>query len=349
MSDETTTPAAEQTTETGTETAPTPTSGLWGAPAAQASRGPVKAGTVSNLPPHPSIRWSIWNDGVLALVLTLVGQIIIGMGVIFLWIAQNGEEIANLETAAAEEALTKYLVQGPGLLASALAMYAAWFYALRRASKKRGIGSYAKDFWLKFRLPRDIFLGLVLALVLRAVEMGVINGLAALGVDMSTAENSSLIMSSSGVWFFVNAIVTASILGPFMEEFLFRGLLLQGFLRLFRKVNRDRVQMQQLARVGVSDQNIALAENSATRFADKLTDAVFKARNWLAVIFSSAIFGFMHYQGWENFGQIFVVLWTGTLGAIFAIVVMRTKRLGVAIFAHIFFNFSGVMLAYFMR
>lgn len=296
------------------------------------------------------VKWSIL-DALLILGMTLATQIVLGLIFVTLWVAQHAAELTELENAdeLAKQA-TETLLNGPVILTSSIMMYVVWTWGIWRASYKRGLRSFAKDFWLKQKFPRDIFLGLSIAALLRLAEFGVLAGLGALGVNMDGADNSSTVTGLTGFWYIVNAIVIASFLGPFLEEVLFRGLILQSFLKLFRKarvlptaVPVDLTQLE--TAIGVPTYK---AERAADTFFNRVNGWIFKHKNILAALFTSVIFGFMHFQGFETFGQIFVVLWTGTIGFILAMVVYKTKRLGTAIYAHIFFNLSGVLLATFM-
>lgn len=229
-------------------------------------------------------------------------------------------------------------VSGPFLLASSALMYLGWMIAIRRATFKKGLHSYAKDFWLKFNWKRDIPLGLLFAATLRGVEWLTMVALTSIGVDMSTGGNTDIIVNQSGIWYFINAIVIAAFAAPFFEELFFRGLFLQGALRNFRKGRFPKPQTF-FGRI-VNDLTPGLFEAYASH-----RRWVYRNRNWLAVALSSTVFGFMHFQGTDTFAQWFVIIQTGLIGVMLALIVLKTKRLGLAITSHIFFNLSGVILA----
>lgn len=70
-------------------------------------------------------------------------------------------------------------------------------------------------------------------------------------------------------------------------------------------------------------------------------------RNWgkiAGVLVTSAVFGLMHSQA-TTAGTLFVVPQTALLGAVLAILVLRTQRLGTSIACHILFNTTGVVLS----
>lgn len=331
--------------------------GIWGPPVADDSNAPVKktrrkVNNTKNLPATRRIRWGT-SDFFIGMGLMILAQILMSAWVIADFLLKNGENGLDLEdigqasdAAALTDAVLKTATSGPFLFVSALTMYISWMYAVRRASNKRGLGSLAKDFWIKFNWKRDIIIGLIAAVVLRGAEFGVINGLTALGVDLSGADNSSIITSQSGFWFFINAIVVAIFLAPLFEEIFFRGLFLQSLLRLFRT-----------ARPRTGDTSVDLTPLSSVtgvpmgsgvrlgKIVEMIVTPFYKARNYLAAIISAAVFGFMHFQGTDSFGQWFVVIETGVIGLIMALLVYRTKRVGTSIFAHIFFNGSGILLS----
>lgn len=62
------------------------------------------------------------------------------------------------------------------------------------------------------------------------------------------------------------------------------------------------------------------------------------------IVLSSAVFGVLHMQG-TLLASIFVVTQTAVLGAIMAIMVTKTKRLGTPIAFHMVFNSTGVAIA----
>lgn len=281
-------------------------------------------------PKRKTIRWSIF-DALIALGLTLATQVVLSIAIIAIYLAKHSTDLASIDT----NKITSDLTNGPVIVASSLLMYAVWFMSIWYASNKRGLKSYSKDFWLKFK-PRDLWIGALVALGVRLAEFAVTNGLSALGVNMDGANNATSITDLTGFWFFAGAIVIASFMGPFMEEFLFRGLFLQALLRLFRsaRITASRKSDEKMEYVG-----------TLYRVLNVINGFLFKRRNILAALVTSAIFGSMHYQGFETFGQVFVVLWTGSLGFLLAMMVYRTKRLGPGIVAHILINLSGVLLA----
>lgn len=73
------------------------------------------------------------------------------------------------------------------------------------------------------------------------------------------------------------------------------------------------------------------------------------ARKWgtaVGVVVSSAVFGMLHFQGGLG-GGAFIVAVTATYGALFALLAVRSGRLGPSIVAHAVVNGVGVALALF--
>jgi membrane protease YdiL (CAAX protease family) len=220
-----------------------------------------------------------------------------------------------------------------------ISMYAGWVGFILFVSFKMGLRSLAKDIWLKFRWVRDITLGLAIAVGLRLAEQLLFWFLQLIGADLTGSDNSSVFTSTTGFWSYLLLFGVVSFAGPISEELLFRGIMLQGLLRSFR-----RTSPQPRTWFGEAIQNVN--PNTFALFS-KFKEFLNKHKYVLAVIISSTIFGFMHFQGVETFGQWLVVIETGLIGVVLAWVTLKTKRLGLAIFIHIFFNFSGVLLSLF--
>jgi uncharacterized protein len=66
-----------------------------------------------------------------------------------------------------------------------------------------------------------------------------------------------------------------------------------------------------------------------------------------AVVGSSAFFGLMHFAGATNIGGLIIIpLVTGLYGLIFALITIKTKRLGASIVGHIIINGLAVTFAF---
>jgi membrane protease YdiL (CAAX protease family) len=237
------------------------------------------------------------------------------------------------------DAVPGLLKTGPGVLASGLTMWAAFFLAPWLATRHKGLRSLAVDFGFRFDWHRDLLMGAAFALGLRVVEFAVTKGITALGVDMSTAGNSDIITALSGPWLIIDALIVAAIGAPVFEELFFRGLVFGAYLKNFTR-DRDGAKPQSLfGRWVTAHLGRVWAVWASCR------GLLYRWRVPLAVVVSSLMFGMMHHQGSNTFGSWFVVGTTTTIGILLAVIRYRTGRLGMAICTHVLFNASGVALA----
>lgn len=298
-----------------TKQATTPTPPSTNTPAASVNG----QSTAAELPLTKRIRYGI-SDVVWGFVLMFVLQFVIIFAAMFIKIGDivsNGGNVENTDAILNE--VLDLTTSGPFILVTSLSMYLSWWLVIRRASKKRGLGSYLKDFWVKFKWKRDLVIAVIFTITFRLFETGAYWLLEQAGVDLSNAGNTGIVMSMEGIWLFLNAVVVASFLAPLFEELFFRGLMMQALMRVAQR-SRKRAK-------GVST------------WASK-------HRATIAITISSIVFGLMHWQGTNEFTSWLVVFQTGLLGAVLAVITIRTKRLGPAILAHILFNFSGVALVF---
>lgn len=229
-----------------------------------------------------------------------------------------------------EELLAAYSSPAYILLTS-LSMYAVWVGSMALTTWFRGERSFVKDFKLSFK-KWDIFIGLGIAAGLYGVLFGTQYVLTEIfKIDLTGADNGAIIADQQGIWFFIIAILLASFLGPFCEELYFRGFFLRSILKTIQN-KKDNI-----TRMGL-DKYSAPISYRLVMFFDKI-------KNPLTVILTSLLFGLFHFQGTLNFGGIFVIVVTGVLGSVFAIVTLITGRLGPAIFGHMIYNFSTLMLS----
>jgi membrane protease YdiL (CAAX protease family) len=116
---------------------------------------------------------------------------------------------------------------------------------------------------------------------------------------------------------------------------------MQGLIRYFRKGLRT----QPTSRIGYNTQkNNPKMYNTYLRFKHWL----YTHKYVLSIIISSIVFGSLHWQGTNSFGQILVPILTGLIGVVLALVALKTRRLGLGIFIHIFFNSTTIILSLFM-
>lgn len=263
-------------------------------------------------------QWGI-SSVVINFAVFLLVQVILVIIASWIILNQNGGDTS---------AMLKTLTTSPWIiLASAVTMYATWLLGMLYTTHKKGQRSLRKDFGVFMRWY-DPLIGVALA--------GALLGLVALSgwflgdvlnLNMEGSDNGSTISALSGAWFFIIAIGMASIAGPLFEELFFRGFVLRAVIESINN-NLNRINSEE--------------ENG---FALSVARGIYKARNWIAVIVSSVFFGLMHVQGFETFGQIYVMLATGTLGLVFGICAIKFKRLGPVIFAHMLYNGTTLILA----
>lgn len=285
-------------------------------------------------------RWGlleVLNSVIMLVVFTLI----ITFAFLFYELANilgtTGVETSDIDQIT-NDVTKKLASSGPMIFVSSVGMYGIWIFMMWYSTYKRGLKSFAKDFWLKINWKTDVALGALVAIVLSAVSQGIALTLGALGFDLSGSDNSSVFFTQSGLWFVLLTFFMVPILGPISEELFFRGFLLQGLIRHFRRGN-------------VSGPKSSFGA-SIQRNYSPLFNAYISFRHWcykqkynLSIILSSLAFGLMHFQGVNNFGNWLVVGITGMIGLVFAIITVRYRRLGIGIFGHIFFNSISVAMS----
>lgn len=271
-----------------------------------------------------------------ALVVVQVVMLLVMMAGTVQRMVNDGSDLTNID--ASTEQVLKDVQQGMNLVLIMVSMYLIWVGFMIYSTHFRGEKSFKKDFWFSFNWKRDIPFGIGLAIALRGLEIGILSLLESLGVNLTGASNATNIVDQSGIWYFVTAIVLASIIGPLCEELFFRGFLLQAFLRNFTRGNFKTPT--------------TLTGKTALENAPAVYNAYKGFRNWmykwryvLSAILSGIIFGSMHWAGTFDIPGLLPVIETGIIGIIFGFIVIKTKRLGLVIIAHMVFNLSGVLLA----
>lgn len=288
--------------------------------------------------PKPPKKWGMIEVliSLIALICIQVAIALVAVAVITSQVIASGSTDVEVSLRMAEDLLYSPLM----LIVTSLSMYLVWAGCMGFSTRWRGLKSWAKDFWLKFNLPRDIFLGLGLAVLGFILVQGLSLAAEAVGINVAEASNTEVFDRQEGLWKYVFFIGMVSLLGPFMEELFFRGFVMQALIRHFRRGNISA------PRGPVSHWFFMNYTSVFNRYVD--------FRNWgyrhkyaLAAVFSSVMFGFMHFQGTSP-GQLLTVAVTGLLGLVFAIATIKTKRLGPAIFGHIFYNGTIAMLTLFV-
>lgn len=235
----------------------------------------------------PAVRWGWWDViysfAAFFLVLTL--------GITAVVVLQLGEDSADAF----------------GFI-SGIVTYAALIAVIVRASKRKGLGTLAADFGLRFRwidLPLGLAAGLaakVFTFVLTAIAVTATN---------HTPEQGNFVLPSVPLWMVLNGILIATLVAPLTEELLFRGLVLRA------------------------------ARNRVLRFGGSPV----RAAVW-AIACSSVLFALLHLIQSTDV-TLLIILGGSTLvlGAINSAIAIATGRIGAPIIAHVFYNGSSVLLA----
>lgn len=200
-----------------------------------------------------------------------------------------------------------------GFVASITA-YALVALVVVHASYRRGQRSLRKDFLLAFR-PVDLAIGLGIGVMARVLS--VLFGIIVIIATGHIPEQGNLVLSPEPLWIVLNGIILASLVAPFVEELLVRGLVLQTV--------RNSILRRS-------------AEQPAPR--SRQTRAVV-----VSVLVSSLIFSALHlYQSADWVFLLILGVSTFMFGVLNGVSVYLTGRLGSAIVAHIVFNGSSVLL-----
>lgn len=278
---------------------------------------------------HWGVRYAIYA-ALLALGLQTVGSLT------YLLLIVNNLVNEGIDPAAAQLMAMKEL-STPSLpmLLIQLSMYVAWVGTMLYVTFRKGLHSFAKDFWVRFRWSRDIPFGIAIALGLRGAEWAVMTGLEALGVDLTGANNTKSFIGDN-IWAYIMMFGVAAFLGPICEELFFRGLLMQGLIKTFRR-------RASTPRTWFGRMTTRVFPTFWKAYVG-LKNVLYKNKYALAVAISTVAFGFSHYQGFETFGQWMVIIETGTIGLVLALMTLKTRRLGLSISTHVAFNTSAMVM-----
>jgi membrane protease YdiL (CAAX protease family) len=298
---------------------------------------------VNKLAPQSKIKksWGLRN-----VVFSFIGFIaiqIVASVVLLVWASAHATAADTASLTAIQAYYTKVAAEPVPLVLVQFAMYFTWLGFMAWATHFRGLKSFRKDFWLKFRWF-DPLLGAAIAWGAIAFEYFLFWVLPVLfpHLNLSGSDNGKELEGQTGWYFLIVGIGIGGIAGPFFEELFFRGFVMQGLIRYFRKGLRTKPN----SRFGVQT-----AENSPKVFAGYLTAKhwMYRHKYLLAAVISSIAFGALHFQGDKTFGQWLVVIFTGSLGLMLAFIAIKTKRLGMNIFVHMFFNATSLLLPYIFK
>lgn len=268
-------------------------------------------------------------------LLALVGsQMVLLPVLVVLLIAEGKASLADPNaTTELTNHVTQMLSEGPGMVLALLVQWAAFVGAAWLASHRKGHRSLAKDFGFFFRRVDPLW-GIGLAVGMQLVLAAAQWALSHTSLDLSGADNTGMVTGQAGIYLIIMAL-GACIGAPLTEELLFRGLILRAFLRAFAKVDLAPVLP------GVTDKFHPARVSTLRR----------RVGTVVAVLGSAACFGAAHTPVGDAHHHIsalaYIVLasQTGLLGAVFAVVAIRVRRLGVTICAHVTFNSISIGLA----
>ena len=244
----------------------------------------------------PLVRWGI-PDAV-AVFLVTPAYVLIVLGLQALGVTGDSEALSF----------------GFGLL-----FYAALVGVVIYASFARGQHSLRADFGLAFK-PVDLAIGLGLAVLgkIATVAVGII--VYAVGGEMPKSGN--FMIGTDPLWIVLTGVLLGSLIAPFVEELVFRGLIMRAVRFRVLRGRRSAPHAQPAPR------------NVQVR-------AVV-----VAILVSSAAFAVLHLYQAPGDPALFAVLAIGIfiVGIFHAVITVVTGRLGPAIVSHILFNGSGVLL-----
>jgi membrane protease YdiL (CAAX protease family) len=287
---------------------------------------------------------------ILYLILQLASSILISI----LIIVQHADELLN-STKTPDEIIYSALGDYPQvIIIMQIVLYFIWIGSAAWVSRYRSDVPKKRTFWQAFKKnfylesfkKRDILYGIGIAVgffVILNLLSKLFEWLSTFApfFNMEGSSNVQMFENLNGFWFYVIGFGIGGLLGPIVEEVFFRGFITRGLLNHFSLIEtKDYRAMDDFERQSLEK---LPALGSATNMYRVWVD---KHKSLLALIISSVIFGFMHFQGSETFGQWFVVIGTGLLGLILGIVVQKTQRLYPAMIAHITYNTLNFVLLF---
>ena len=241
------------------------------------------------LPAGAPVRWG-WRDVFLGLGAFVLALVVAAIVIISLRVDADNVDAVGIFS-----------------FATAILGYGAIVAVVVFASRRKGLGTLAADFGLRFR-PVDIAIGLGVGILAKIVAIAI--GAVAITLAGHTPETGNFELSPSPLWLVLNGFVVAVVIAPFVEELFFRGLLLRA------------------------------AYNRVLRRGGTAARAVLTA-----TVTSALGFALLHlYQSPDVTLLIILGGTTFFLGLINSRVTLSTGRLGAAIIAHAFFNGSSVVL-----
>lgn len=162
---------------------------------------------------------------------------------------------------------------------------------------------------LSLRKPNKWFhllIGLTLGIIAFILLQGVAFGLTKLGLTLNDSDTSSSILALNGINRVIGLYLFTPFIVPLVEELLFRGAIMNSFLNSSIKASR---------------------------------------RVPLAIVFSSVLFAFSHFQGLSSVTDVFLLFWTFLIAVMNALLVIRFKSIWPAVAAHVGYNGATVLVS----
>ena len=130
-------------------------------------------------------------------------------------------------------------------------------------------------------------------------------GLVTMGVKMSSSTTAASLSGLTGGWRVFLWYVATPFIIPLLEEMFYRGMVLSSF------------------QVGVKDPRLA---------------------RFLGVLFATVWFGLAHAQGFNSVSNWFIVIWTGLVGLVNSLLVLKQKHIWGAYGLHATYNGATVLV-----
>jgi len=252
----------------------------------------------------PRIEWGLGQVW-LGLGVAIALNTVVGVLGLGIYLASNWNVLATGDVTGITSKVLSGLTGNPLFLASSLlTLWAGLLLGVFVASYRRGQRNLRLDFGWSIKWRTDIAFGIALAIGLTLVEVLFNATLGWLHVDTSAVDNTSVLIKGHTGAVLIGVFVAAAVGAPMVEELFFRGLTMRALNKRWGAIP--------------------------------------------AVIGSSLLFGLLHAQpnsaGSIGPSSLWLVLFTGMLGAVLATVALRTQRLGITVVAHMTFNAVGLAL-----
>lgn len=204
-------------------------------------------------------------------------------------------------------------------LVFALVSYGALFAAVVLISRRRGLRRLAADLGLAFR-PVDLAIGLGIA-VLGKIWL-LISALIAVAITGALPRSGNVDFGTDPLWITINGLLVGSLIAPFVEELVFRGLVLRAVRYAVLRGPRRNPRPQ------------------------PAPEAVRRRAVAISLLISAVLFSAFHVH--ETFTDPSLLIGLGLsifgLGLLHGWVTIATGRLGSSIVSHMLFNGSAVVV-----